>query len=103
MSKLLINTNRLKNQFMPCLNDSINELISAEALARSLDIPNDFSYYTYLSTLNETIGHIKSDCVMIKDFVTNSIIHINNTSLEVCDLFDKIVSTPIKEREQKIK
>ncbi len=103
MSKLLINTNGLKSYFMPVIDDGIDELISAINIAEGLDIPSGFSYRTYLNALPEAIRKVKGNCVLIKDYVNTSIVEMNNTSLEVCDLFDKIDATVIKERIQIIK
>lgn len=103
MSKLLINTSGLKNHFNPVINDSIEDLVNAINLAESLDIPSGFSYHTYLKTLPEAIRKNKNNCVVVKEFVTNSIVSLNNTSLEVCDLFNKIGTIVIKDRTSIIK
>ena len=103
MSKLLINSNNLKNLFLPTINDGIDDLVSAINAAESLDIPAGFSYRTYLRNLPESIRKCKSLCVVVRDFVTTSIVELNNISLETCELFNKIEPIVIKERTSIIK
>ena len=103
MSRLLINTTSLKNQFTPVLNDVIDDLISACNIAENLDVPAGFSYHTYLKTLSDTIRKGKNNCVVVRNFINNSVVKFNSTSLELCDLFNDIKTVTIKNRNTIVK
>lgn len=103
MSKLYINTNSIKTHFNPLIDDSITLLNNAIKIANELDIPSGFSYKTYLNSLKPTLEEYKKGCVLIKDFVANSIIDYNSLSNDIISLFDKLEINIVKERNQIIK
>ncbi len=101
--KVLINSEGLKKHFNPLINSSIELLNNAITTCEGIEIPIGFSYKTYLNSLIDTLKENKSNCVIIKDFVANSIVDFNYSTSEITDLFSNMDIIKIKERNIIIK
>lgn len=87
MSKININTYALKEQFTPTLNTGINELNKAINALDSLDIPNGFSYNSYLKKINKIINEDINECLKVKEMIINSTNNFNNAEQNIINLF----------------
>lgn len=101
--KVLINSEGLKNHFNPLINDSIEKLNTAITTCEGLEIPVGFSYKSYLNSLAETLKENRNNCVIIRDFVANSIVDFNYSTNEITDLFNNMDIIKIKDRTSIIK
>lgn len=101
--KVLINSEGLKRFFNPVINTSIESLTNAITTCESLEIPVGFSYKSYLNSLVETLKENKDNCVVIRNFVANSIVDFNYSASEITDLFNNMDIIKIKDRNNIIK
>ena len=90
MSKLNIDTSKLRTDFIPCINNSINDLNSIVELCDSLELPNGFSYTSYLKKkLPNKIIATKNELINVNKFVNNSIYLSENIVKNSNNLFNK--------------
>lgn len=101
--KVLVNSEGLKKHFNPLINTSIELLNNAITTCEGLEIPIGFSYKSYLNSLIGTLKENKNNCVVIRDFVANSIVDFNYSANEITDLFNNMDIMKIKSRDNIIK
>lgn len=77
MSKIIIDTNGLKEDFNYSINYEINSLNSAIKVCKDLDIPDGFSYNTFLKKIEKDLTTIMSNSINIKNYVNNTINNVD--------------------------
>ena len=98
-NSILIDTINLKTYAITPLDECLNEITDALAMAESLDIPNGFSYRTYLKNLASTIKDNKSSLKLVHDFIDSSIVSYNGIVSTTLDSIKAIPIIDLKKRE----
>lgn len=91
MSKVNIDTNGLKEDFNYSINYEINSLNRALDICKNLDIPDGFSYNSFLKKIEKDLLLIKNNSIIIKDYINNTINNIDNIIIEKNKL-DRIIN-----------
>ena len=102
-NRVIIDTINLKTYALPPADNTLDELQRAINIAESLDIPNGFSYRTYLNGLASSIKSERDTLKLVKDFINISIINYNGLTTTTIDNLKVIPVIDIKRRNIVIK
>jgi len=89
MSKLDIDIDTLKNEYLYKLDSGLNNLNNINNLLERLDKPKSFSYNSYIKNLPSELDNIKKECLDIRNYIIKSCDNYVNTSNEIDEIIKK--------------
>lgn len=96
MTKIYYNETPIKNNTPTEISNAIKKIDDSKSNIRTLEIPGDFSYRSYLINLPNDLQNIIVSLRLINNWVDKSVDAFNNASLDINDLISSYSCNDIK-------